>query len=95
MYTFRIKGQHIVVAPIKEKVEIKIDGAKNLLSLSQLIGEMKDGQTVNALMPSNTLKNDETIGENPKKVYRVLAEFVDLVLVELSQGLPPMRKIQH
>jgi uncharacterized protein YxjI len=41
IYTFRIKGKRIVLASMREKMEIKAIDGKNLLSLSQFMKEIR------------------------------------------------------
>lgn len=55
-------------------MEIKTYGGKNLLSLLQIIGESKEGQTVYALIPNNTFDDKGPIDDDPRDVQGVLAK---------------------
>lgn len=75
IYTFNIKGKCIVLAFMREKMEIKAIGRKNLFSLSQFMKEIKSEGVVFALIPRSTIMKKEEEDDNSKKARGVLVEF--------------------
>ena len=78
-YIFSIKGKSMVLAPGREKTEMKVDSMKNMLSLSQFIEEIRSEREVFALMlSSTTLKEEEEEDDNLEKMWGVLEKSLDL-----------------
>ena len=78
---------------VKEVVEsnhVQEDEKSSLLSKSDL--EIKDGSNV---MPLVVVEETESEKEILQEVKPILEKFVDVMLEEISHGLPPMRDIQH
>jgi hypothetical protein len=85
MYTLSIKGKRIILAPMKEKVKIKIEKDKSLLSSSQFMKEIEGEQVVYTLVSiSGTIRKDNDVDDSIEEVNDVLIEFVDMLLEELS-----------
>jgi hypothetical protein len=93
-YTLSIKRKRVILKPMIEKMKMKVDSGKTLLSLSQFIEEIKSELVVFSLMPrsiSLEKENDDSL----EKTHIVLVEFSNLMLDELPQVLPSIREIQH
>lgn len=85
MYTLSIKGKRIILTPMKEKVKIKIEKDKSLLSSSQFMKEIGVEQVVYTLVSiSGTIRKDNDVDDSIEEVNDVLIEFVDMLLEELS-----------
>jgi hypothetical protein len=84
IYTFSIKGKRMVLASMREKMEIKAIGGKNLFSLSQFMKEIRSEGVMFALIPKSTIMKEEEEDDNSKKARGVLVEFSNLMLDVLS-----------
>ena len=88
-YTFVFNDVCIVLVPTKEQELPKEH--PNLLSLARFGKEIRRSKVAYALICKNISKEAMI----PEKVCPLVEEFADVFPGELSEGLPPMRDIQH
>ena len=93
-YTFRKDGHKIVLTPLNPTIAPASKPAEqnSLWSKSELEKEIRACSDVMAFV---AIEETESEKEIPKEVEPIMAEFVDVVPVEIRHGLPPMRDIQH
>ncbi|GKD65536.1 putative reverse transcriptase domain-containing protein [Tanacetum coccineum] len=89
-YSFRFDGVKITLMPNKPK-ELVNKPTSTLLTLSQFQDELEMGGDVFVLIGKEVAKDSEI----PEAMIPLLEEFSDVFPDELSDGLPPLRDIQH
>jgi hypothetical protein len=79
-YSQSLKGKHIMLAPMKEKVETRIEKRKELVVFITVYGRYTGERVVYALvLSSGTIKEDDDVDDNPSKVKVVLTKLLDLM----------------
>ncbi|KAJ0814782.1 putative nucleotidyltransferase, Ribonuclease H [Helianthus annuus] len=89
-YSFLFGGVKITLVPSKPK-QLATKQSGNLLTISQFQDELEDTDSVFVLIGKAVPEEVEI----PEAMVPLLEEFSDVFPVELPDGLPPLRDIQH
>ncbi|GJX67028.1 putative reverse transcriptase domain-containing protein [Tanacetum coccineum] len=92
-YTFNKYNPKVTLVPSKEVSHTKPSkrNSENLLSISKFMGNVDESK----IMFSLVVREAETPFSAHNLVKYFLEKFADVMPIELSSGLPPMRVIQH
>jgi hypothetical protein len=97
-YTLDKNGRTHMLLPIEEKkVREEANTSILLMSEKELLKEVKKGQEMHFVVvrkPRVVLKST-SMDDLPEEIQKLLDNFVDIVVDELPNSLPPIRSINH
>jgi hypothetical protein len=97
-YTLEKNGRTHMLLPIEEK-RVKEEANTNILLMSgkELLKEVKEEQEMQFVVVRKPkfILTSTSMDDLPEEVQELLDNFVDIVVDELSNSLPPIRSISH
>jgi hypothetical protein len=97
-YTLEKNGRTHMLFPIEEK-RVKEEGRTGILLMSgkELLKEVKDEQEMKfvVIRKPKVILTSTSMDDLPEEVQELLDNFVDIVVDELPNSLPPIRSISH